>query len=223
MAVTPINRRNFLKVAGAGIGATALSCAGMYVYGNDRPVMTFPGFTLGEDPMSDKILVAYATQAGSTAGVATEVGRILAESGAQVDVRRMQEVTDVTPYRAVVAGSAIHGGKWLPEGMDFMRANQAALRKKPFAAFMVCITLSMNNGDNYRSGITDWMKPVRDLVKPVSEGYFAGALDFDKLPVNKDTVLMRLPVLFGAWKVGDHRDWDAIQAWAMKVKRQLAA
>ena len=36
----------------------------------------------------------------------------------------MTEVTDLSPYRAVVAGSAIHGGKWLPEAMQFMQANR---------------------------------------------------------------------------------------------------
>ncbi len=176
--------------------------------------------------MGDRILVAYASLAGSTAGVAEEIGKELANGGGdgpQVDVRPMAEVTDLSPYRAVVAGSAVHGAKWLPEAMDFMRANQQALRRMPFAAFLVCITLSMKGADKYRAGITDWMQDVRGLVRPVSEGYFAGALDFNKLPVNKDTVLMRLPVLFGAWKMGDHRDWNAIRAWAAGLKPLLHA
>jgi menaquinone-dependent protoporphyrinogen oxidase len=42
--------------------------------------------------MLDRILVAYASRAGSTAGVAEAVGRTLAQSGAQVDVRCMQDV-----------------------------------------------------------------------------------------------------------------------------------
>jgi menaquinone-dependent protoporphyrinogen IX oxidase len=52
--------------------------------------------------------VAYASRAGSTAGV-------------QVDVRRMQDVKDLAPYRAVVAGSAIQGGPWLrPPGATLL-------------------------------------------------------------------------------------------------------
>jgi menaquinone-dependent protoporphyrinogen IX oxidase len=42
--------------------------------------------------MSDKIFVAYASRAGSTAGVAEAIGTALAESGAQVDVRLMKGV-----------------------------------------------------------------------------------------------------------------------------------
>jgi len=171
--------------------------------------------------MSDKILVTYASRAGSTAGVAEAIAETLAEGGTQVDVCPMQEVTDLAPYRAVVAGSAIRGGKWLPEALRFVRTHQAALAQRPFAAFMVCITLSMKNADQYRQGLEEWMQPVRALVRPVSEGFFAGALDFGKLPLTLNTLLMRLPVLFGLWTKGDHRDWEAIRAWAESIRPLL--
>ncbi|MCC6168651.1 MAG: flavodoxin, partial [Caldilineaceae bacterium] len=74
--------------------------------------------------MNDKILVAYASRAGSTAGVAEAIGKTLAEGGAQVDVRPMQEVKDLTPYTAVVAGSAIQGGQWLPEAIQFIQTHR---------------------------------------------------------------------------------------------------
>ena len=64
--------------------------------------------------MSEKILVTYASRLDSTAGVAEAIGQTLTDLGAQVDVRRMQDVTDLTSYSAVVAGSAIRGKRWLP-------------------------------------------------------------------------------------------------------------
>ena len=59
--------------------------------------------------MTKKILVTYASRTGTTAGVAEAIGKTLAESGAEVDVRAVADVKDLTPYDAVVAGSAIQG------------------------------------------------------------------------------------------------------------------
>jgi len=171
--------------------------------------------------MADKILVAYASRAGSTAGVAEAIGKTLAESGAQVEVRPMTEVKDLAPYRAVVAGSAIQGGQWLPEAMQFMQTHRAELARQPFATFLVCMTLSMRNADQYREHVATWLNPVRALVKPVSEGLFAGALDISKVPSFRDGLKFRLSVAFGVWSEGDHRDWNAIRAWAMGLKSML--
>jgi menaquinone-dependent protoporphyrinogen oxidase len=139
--------------------------------------------------MSNKILVTYATCTGSTVGVAEAIGKILSEGGLTVDVLPMKEVKDLTQYRAVVAGSAIQGKQWLPEAVDFVRANRAELSRKPFAAFLVCMTLAMKNGENYRPFVVEFLAPVRALVKPVSEGLFAGKLDISKVPTLKDRVL----------------------------------
>ncbi len=175
--------------------------------------------------MSDKILVAYASRADSTAGIAEAIGRTLAENGLQVDVLSMQEITNqhknLAPYRAVVAGSAIQGGKWLPEAMVFMHTYQAELEQKPFAAFLVCMTLAMRKGD-YRKNVATWLAPVRSLVRPVSEGLFTGALDISKIPSIGDRIKFRISVILGVWPEGDQRDWEAIRTWAISLPPLLA-
>ncbi len=171
--------------------------------------------------MSNKILVTYASRTGSTAGVAEAIGKSLAESGADVDVLPMVEVKDLAPYRAVVAGSAVQGQRWLPEALQFVRDHRAELSCKPFAAFLVCITLSMRNADNLRQGVAEWMAPVRALVHPVSEGLFAGTLDVSKIPSFFDRLKFRLVVAMGVWREGDHRDWAAIRAWAERTRPLL--
>ncbi len=171
--------------------------------------------------MSEKILVTYASQTGSTAGVAEAIGKTLAEGGASVDVLPMNDVQDLAPYRAVVAGSAIHGGQWLPEAMRFMRNHQVELRGKPFAAFLVCMTLAMPNAQ-YREHVATWLEPVRALVKPVSEGLFAGVLDTSQISSFGDRLKFRLSVAMGVWSEGDHRDWNAVRAWAASIRPMLA-
>jgi menaquinone-dependent protoporphyrinogen oxidase len=171
--------------------------------------------------MSTKILVTYATRTGSTAGVAEAIGQTLAQNGAEVEVRPMAEVKEISAYDAVVAGSAIQSHLWLPEAMAFMNTHRAALARRPFAAFLVCMTLSMQNG-KYRSEVSRWLEPVRAIVRPVSEGLFAGVLDISKIPSFADRLKFRLSVLFGAWSEGDHRDWEAIRAWATELRPKLA-
>jgi menaquinone-dependent protoporphyrinogen oxidase len=80
----------------------------------------------------------------------------------------------------------------------------------------------MKNGD-YREQVASWLTPVRALVRPVGEGLFAGALDIAKVPSFGDRLKFRLSVASGVWSEGDHRDWDAIRAWAESLQPALLA
>lgn len=170
--------------------------------------------------MTDKILVTYASRTGSTAGVAEAIGKTLADGGALVDVLPMQAVKDISLYRAVVAGSAIQEGQWLPEAIQFVQEHRTELGRKPFAAFLVCMTLAMKKGD-YRDHVATWLAPVRTLVRPVSEGLFAGSLDISKIPSLSQRMKFRISVAAGVWSEGDHRDWSAIRTWAERVRPLL--
>lgn len=170
--------------------------------------------------MPGKILVTYASRTGSTVGVADAIGKTLAENGAQVEVGPLQAIKDLTPYQAVVVGSAIREGQWLPEAVQFVQANRAALAQKPFAIFTVCMTMAMKNGE-YSEAVAKWVEPVRALVSPISEGYFAGVLDINKVPTLRNRLMFSLSVLMGVWKEGDNRNWEAIRAWAKDLAAQL--
>jgi menaquinone-dependent protoporphyrinogen oxidase len=167
--------------------------------------------------MSGSILVTYASRGGATRGVAETIGKTLLECGSAVEVLPMDAVADVGGYRAVVAGSAIRGGKWLPEAITFMLTHQGALQRRPFAAFLVCLTLTMGKG-KYHDQVASWMAPVEALVPPVSVGLFAGALDANgTLEWSFNTAMMRAAVALGVFGRGDQRDWSAIQGWAKEL------
>ncbi len=217
MPTRKMSRRRFLTVAGVTLGATALTCSGLTVLGTRQPSVEFADTTFGEKTMPSKILVAYASKAGSTSGVAEAIGKTLADSGTEVEVRRIKDVADIAPYRAVVVGSAIRAGKWLREGTQFVQTHQSALAQKPFAAFLVCMTMSKQT-DAAHQEAAGYLEPVRALVKPVSEGLFAGALDYSKLSL-VEGLLMRA---VGGDQPGDYRDWNAIRTWAEGLKPLLA-
>jgi hypothetical protein len=46
----------------------------------------------------------------------------------------------------------------------------------------------------------------------LKEGLFAGALDISKIPSFSDRLKFRISFIFGVWKEGDHRNWDAIRS-----------
>jgi len=106
--------------------------------------------------------------------------------------------------------------------MQFVQNHRAELARKPFAAFLVCMTLAMKKGD-YRQAVAEWLAPVRALVQPVSEGIFAGGLDVSRVPSLGERIKFRLSVLLGVWSEGDHRDWNAIRAWAKSLAPRLLA
>lgn len=164
--------------------------------------------------MNNKVLVTFASRTGTTAGVADAIGKTFSDKGFPVDVLKMDDVKDISQYGAVIAGSAIQASKWLPEAIDFLKENSEEMSKKPCAVFHVCMTLAMKNGEKYRPTIYEWVQPVRDLVRPVSEGFFAGRLIINSIPGRSDRLKFRISVLLGVWKEGDHRNWDEINKWA---------
>lgn len=170
-----------------------------------------------------KFLVTYASRTGWTEGVAEAVGNTLRGTGASVDVIPMSKVISVANYDYVVAGSAINSSAWLPEAMEFLNKFQSELRSKPFAAFLVCMTLALKDGEKYRDQISDWMDPVRALVNPISIGLFAGGLEIKRIPKFNERLMFRLSVLFGFWKEGDHRNWIKINDWTLNLVRLLKA
>ncbi len=83
------------------------------------------------------------------------------------------------------------------------------------------MTLAISNG-KYLDQVKGYMNPIRVLVKPASEAYFAGVLDIKKIPEISNRVKFRISVLTGVWKEGDHRDWDAIRTWALELLPYLS-
>jgi len=168
--------------------------------------------------MNRKVLLVYATRTGFTTDVAAEIGRIVAQAeDLTVDVFPIDSIDETTAYDAVIIGSSVRAGRWLPEAVQFVKNHQEALARVPVAYFTVCMTLKDDTPDN-RNEVQNYLEPVRQLVPPVSEGYFAGGMNFNKL-----SWLLRMMMKTMKAEEGDFRNWDQIDNWAASLRSVLAA
>ena len=167
------------------------------------------------DKAGKKILVAYASRCGTTGGVAEAIGRTLCDAGFDVDTRLAKHAEDVSPYSAVVLGSAVDRASWLPDAIKFAQRNHEALSRVPVAYFLTCLTLYEDTIET-RKLAQSYMEPVLKAapeVRPVDSGFFAGVLDYSKLNVVVRMV-MKAKMQAKGVPEGDFRNWNAITSWA---------
>ena len=157
------------------------------------------------------ILLAYATRYGSTQEVAETITAALRQAGLEVDIQPMREVKTLDSYDAVVLGAAIYNAKWHPDAHQFLSQYQEALRQRPVVIFTLGPLTSgaapMRNSHRQLDkelGQYPWLKPVALEM-------FVGKLDPSKLGFFE-----RL-----GSTASDHRDWEAIRAWANALPAQF--
>lgn len=165
--------------------------------------------------MNNRILVTYATRAGSTVGVASAIAETLGQRGFAVDVKPVKEKPTLTGYQAVILGSAIRMGQWLPEMKDYIKSNQAALGKLPVALFTVHMS-HVGDDETSRSARQAYVAPIHALLTPADEAFFAGKMDFNTLSF-MDRLIMQAIKGKGSSEAEDLRDWGKIRGWANSV------
>ncbi len=192
-----------------------------------------------------KILVAYATNAGSTVEVAQAVGEELGKNGAQVEIRQIDEITSLEMYDVVVVGAPMIMG-WHRSAVSFVKKHQQRLSKVQVAYFMMAMNLTqvehhdqsempifvdprlakppsdpnrLSFKERYAT-VNKYLQPVlktAPMVKPINVAFFGGKLDLYRLNWWQKLFVM---IVIQA-QPGDYRNWAFIREWATNLSAFL--
>ncbi len=158
------------------------------------------------------VLVTYATRAGSTIEVADSIALAISKQGYLVDILHIEKVQSLSNYSSVIIGSAIRMGNVTPEIKKFVETHKTELQTIPTAFFITCLTLKDDTPEN-REAVKVYLAPLREIVEPFAEGYFAGKMDYSKLKPFSRFLARRIVKA----PEGDFRDWDKIRFWASEL------
>lgn len=185
-----------------------------------------------------KILVAYASMAGSTAEVAQAAGQELASLGFTADVLPLAEVKSLQGYDGVVVGAPMILG-WHRAAQGFLRKHRRDLRQMPFAVFATALSLT-RTGEKEIGGVpiwiddqlptppktpgrlslreryatpTNYLKPMLHGARPASAAIFGGRMEYGRL--KWWAVLFAMAIVQAP--AGDKRNWVFIRAWAASL------
>lgn len=160
-----------------------------------------------------KVLVAAASRYGATQEIVESIGRVLTDYGLDVEVARADGLDDVTLYDAVVLGSAVYMGNWLPAARRFVEEYGEELASRPTWLFS-----SGPLGSPLRPHEDEAVHIDRIWAKTsaIEHRLFGGKLDKRQLTFGERAVVhaVRAPE-------GDFRDWNDITAWAASIAETL--
>ncbi len=188
-----------------------------------------------------RILVTYATFAGSTVDVAQAVAEEIAKDGLEVDILPLGEVKDLGAYDGVVVGGPMILG-WHRSAMSFLKKHRDTFRRIPLAVFVTAMSLTrtgetsvdgvpvyvdeglpkpperegrLNFRERY-ARLSNYVHPILRAtypVQPVSIGVFGGRLEYGRL---KWWAVLFVMLIIQA-QAGDCRNWTAIRSWAARL------
>lgn len=167
--------------------------------------------------MGNQVLVAFATKYGATAEIAEKIGQVLRQVGLSVDVLPVERASNLSPYKAVVLGSAVYIGRWRKEAVKFLKVNENMLTERQVWLFSSGPTgegdpVGLLNGWHFPNA----QQPIVDRIQPRDIALFHGNVDIKKLNPIEKWMLNNVKS-----PVGDYRDWDEITAWAADVGKTL--
>jgi menaquinone-dependent protoporphyrinogen oxidase len=161
-----------------------------------------------------RILVTTASKHGSTAEIATRMADVLrtGRPGDVVEVLPAADVDDAASYDAVVLGSAVYVGGWMPAARH-LAERIATLPPRPVWLFSSGPIGDPPMPDEEPVEVGD----IASATHAREHRVFSGRLDRHRLGFGEKAVVMALRV-----PDGDFRDWDTIDTWSTHIAAELS-
>ncbi|MEU2832486.1 flavodoxin domain-containing protein [Streptomyces lavendulae] len=155
-----------------------------------------------------RVLVAYGSKHGATAGIAEQIGVSLREEGLDVVVAPADDVTDVRGFDAVVLGGSLYAGHWSRKARRCAERNAEYLQQRPVFLF--------SSGPVDSSAEQRDIPPVRAVARKVERlGAREHATFGGSITARTPGVIARALVHEG--KGGDFRNPERVQVWAHHI------
>ena len=160
------------------------------------------------------VLVTAASRHGATQAIAHEIARQLRGAGQGADVVEPEAVDTLDGVEAVVLGSAVYRGRWLPEARNLIARLAGDLGHRDVWLFS---SGPVGEPPRPTDDVVDAARAAR-LTQARGQRVFAGRLDLSTLSRGERLGARRLHA-----GDGDYRDWYEIRCWATQIADQLAS
>jgi menaquinone-dependent protoporphyrinogen oxidase len=160
-----------------------------------------------------RILVAYGSKRGGTAGLAAMIGDALTEAGADVSVSPARDIHSLTGFDAVVVAGALYANRWHRDARRFVRRNTAGLRMLP--VWLVSSGPLDDSAAQRDIGPTSQVRKLIERAGARGHATFGGRLSPDAKGFPARAMAKT--------KAGDWRNPAQVRRWVAEIIEQLQA
>ena len=158
-----------------------------------------------------RVLIAYGSTRGGTAGLASMIGDELRVRGVEAEVRAAPTVRSIEGYDAVVVAGALYASRWHRHARRFVRRHLEALRAVP-----VWLVSSGPLDESAREGN---LPPVRQVARSAAVTAALGTTTFGG---RLEHHARGFPAhAMARTHAGDWRDRKQVQDFAATIAAQL--
>ncbi|CAA0096423.1 Uncharacterised protein [Mycolicibacterium vanbaalenii] len=158
-----------------------------------------------------RILVAYGSRRGGTAGLAAMIGEALTAVGHEVVLSPAREVSTLAGAEAVIVAGALYANRWHHDARRFVRRNRAALSELP--VWLVSSGPLDETAAQHEIAATPQVRKLMARVGARGHVTFGGRLSPDTTGFPAS--------MMAKTRAGDWRDATQVRRWVSLISAQL--